>query len=94
MVKVPRCGLAWLKNMYGYSDICLSETYAHGNEALRRKEVKAPCELLKDIYPFVFRRWVNGKMEETLKIGNKTLGVRFVDELERTVTKPYSTIPI
>jgi hypothetical protein len=29
-----------------------------------------------------------------LKIGNKTLGVRFVDELERTVTKPYSTIPI
>jgi hypothetical protein len=77
MVKAPKCGLAWLKTVYGNSDTCLSETYTHYND-IGRKLLTVSCVLLKDIYPFVSRRWVDGRVEETLKIGNKTLGVKFV----------------
>jgi hypothetical protein len=94
LVKAPRCSLAWLKTVYDFSDTCKTVSNSHANESVVRSSFSIKCELLKDVYPFVFRRWIDGKMEETLKIGNKTLSVRFVDELEWTVTKPYSIVPI
>jgi hypothetical protein len=93
LVKAPKCSLAWFNTVYYNTDACVSHSVNHANMKIR-PSIYIKCELLKDIYPFVFRRWIDGKMEERLKMGNKTLVVRFVDELEWTVTKPYSTIPI
>jgi hypothetical protein len=94
MVKAPKCSLAWLKTVYNYSDACATVRFSHADESFSKDPLSIKCELLKDLYPFVFRCWIGGKMEETLKIGNKMLGVHFVDELELTVTRPYSTVPI
>jgi hypothetical protein len=94
MVKVPKISLAWVKTVYGYTDECLTVGYSHANDSLVRRPARMSCELLCGVYPFVFRRWINGKMEETLKIRNETLGVRYLDEPIWTVTKPYSTIPV
>jgi hypothetical protein len=95
MVYAPKVSLHWIQVNYGLSNICQTWMYFHNHETKSHKVVKVKCELLRNRYPFVFRRWVNGTMEETLKIGNKTLGVHLISgELEWTVTKPYSTVPI
>jgi hypothetical protein len=95
MVYAPKVSLHLLNIVYGVTDICQTWRYFHNHESGGHKVVKVKCELLKNHYPFVFRRWVDGKMEETLKIGRILLRFNLVSgELEWTVTKPFSTVPI
>jgi hypothetical protein len=95
MVNAPRNSLKFLDKIYGgASDSCGTWYYKHSTERGGYPTVWMSCKYLKDLYPFVFRRWVNGTMEETVKLGDRILSVKLVDELEWTVTKPYSTEPV
>jgi hypothetical protein len=95
MLKAPKNSLRMIEVIYGVSDLCKTYSYSHAKERGGQKVHSITCKRLKDIYAFVFRRWVNGKMEETLRLGNEILDIQLVEhELPSMVTKPYSTIPI
>jgi hypothetical protein len=94
MVKAPRSTIAWIDVCYGVSDICQTWDYNHSKEEAGQTVVKINCQRLNNIYPFVFRHWTNGMMEETLKLGEEVLDVKLVKEPRSAVTVPYSTVPI
>jgi hypothetical protein len=54
------------------------------------KEFTAPCSTFKGVYPFVERRFVKGKMEEKLMLGDKMIHTKIVDEPEDCWTPIYS----
>ncbi|XP_064621631.1 adhesion G-protein coupled receptor G4-like [Lineus longissimus] len=94
-IKAPKISLRMIQVIYGVSDVCKTHSYAHAKEVSGQKVYSITCKRLKDVYPFVFRRWVDGKMEETLRLGDEILDIQLVEhELPSTVTKPYSTLPI
>jgi hypothetical protein len=94
MVKSPKNALRWIDVYSGVSDSCETSPYRHDTETGGHDTVNIQCENLKDVYPFVLRRWTGDKMLESLRLGNKTIQTCLLDEPEWTVTKPYSTVPL
>ncbi|XP_064622302.1 uncharacterized protein RP688-like [Lineus longissimus] len=90
MVNSPHNTLSVLYKVFGKTDTCSSWIYSHKVETAANLVTYVKCETLKDVYPFVHRKFVNGKMRETLMKGDKVLHVVNVDELEENLSSPYS----
>jgi hypothetical protein len=75
-------------------NLCQTWWYNHKKEQGKATSRKVPCENLKDYFPFVHRRIVNGAMEETLKVNDKVIHTYVVlDEPLDHLTSPYDYTP-
>jgi hypothetical protein len=90
LVNSPHNTLSVLYKPYGPTDECSTWPYSHKSESVAIRKMNVKCETMKNMYPFVHRKFVNGKMQETLMKGDKVLHVIEVDELEENLTSPYS----
>jgi predicted nucleotidyltransferase len=94
MLDAPNNSPKLLTRMYGTGNSakCMTWYYSHRTEALLNESAvfTAPCSTLKGVYPFVDRRFVKGKMEEKLMIGDKMIQRKSVDEPEYCWTPLYS----
>jgi hypothetical protein len=75
----PKESLLTLQNQYGTEDKCKG-FWAHFTT----------CSDLRNLIPFVHRRFVNNTMEETLKIGDKIIHKKFVNEKIKDITESYA----
>jgi hypothetical protein len=57
----------------------------HWHYGATNKCSKVPCKKFINYYPFVHRKWKNGRMEETLKVNGDVLHVYQVDELKKNM---------
>ncbi|XP_064623710.1 uncharacterized protein LOC135485535 [Lineus longissimus] len=91
-INTPRNSLGFLKDAYtgGSLNDCETGWYNHKEER-GAKQIHASCEKFKNLIPFVHRNIVDGKVEETLMIGDKVLQkVRVEKESIKSVTAdPY-----
>ncbi|XP_064622905.1 uncharacterized protein LOC135485097 isoform X2 [Lineus longissimus] len=87
----PRDTLSVLQLNYADTPtICTTWFYSHKIEESLEDVVEIPCASLKTTYPFVHRQVVKGKMQETLKLGDKIIHVKNVDEPLNSVSEPYA----
>ncbi|XP_074662430.1 uncharacterized protein RP688-like [Tubulanus polymorphus] len=89
MLNSPNKPLKYLHLTYGFSDQCQTHYWSHRIENFQ-EVVKTECSSLKHKFPFVHRRFINGIMEETLKLDGMKLQTYFVNEINESVTEPYS----
>ncbi|XP_074647607.1 uncharacterized protein LOC141903396 [Tubulanus polymorphus] len=73
MLPAPRDPVQILINKYGSTSLC--KTYSRFTE----------CKNMKPYLPFVYRELKNGKMIETLKLNDRVLQVKEVDELKENI---------
>jgi hypothetical protein len=80
-VPAPRNPLKILQGLYGVTADC----------KLRDARKTYSCQDLDGVFPFVHRKFSNGTMTETLKLGNRVIHVRNVTESQENLPKsPFS----
>jgi hypothetical protein len=89
-LNAPRDSLYYFeKNYCGKLTSCFSHTTSHKTEKKLADVYRITCEELRYIVPFVHRRIVTGKMEETLMLGDNVLNVRVTEEDPELISGPY-----
>ncbi|XP_064646262.1 uncharacterized protein LOC135499448 [Lineus longissimus] len=97
MINAPKNALKILLPQYYWINPshCSTWNYDHRTESGGRKRIEIPCEALKDVYPFVHREYIKGNeaMKETLKLGEKVIQTKYVEEMESSRTPPFTLKP-
>ena len=90
-VFAPKDMYYYLKAFHYDIEKCMIGNYNHRHETPRKGMPKFPCKEVKDYAPWVYRRIVNGKMEETLKFRDKVIHTKLLDYDGTSEIGPYET---
>ncbi|XP_064648259.1 uncharacterized protein LOC135500632 [Lineus longissimus] len=95
LVNSPRRPMKLLVKIFHSSDPVKCATGEGSHRPGRdMPSVEVTCEALKNIFPFVHRESVDNIMKETLKLGDRALHTKYVDEEKDSLTLPYSFKPV
>jgi hypothetical protein len=90
-LNAPRDTLYFLGKIYkNTKGHCTTWMYSHIKEKGGYKSHSIDCQKLKNIVPFVHRTFLNGTMEEVLKVGSKVIHTKYVVEEKSSLCDPYN----